>query len=232
MQFEGVDFSKVGVTQLVADQLATGNYRGREDGAPGDWLVRAWQALPEKEAEWVATAVNQALQNDSADIRAEAVRTLDICPQMADPASLLDLAETQFDLFRGLRRSTDGPQVDRGRDFVQLTASVADGERGRAFRRRTALDPVYGLHVLAVLVQKDADWVVAEADELFNVQIDPEGTRLTIAFFNLRQNSQLLAQLVKKLAQSQPPLHGRLQDTIRAKVRDEQQQRQLLALVK
>lgn len=154
--FEGIDFQAVDIPQLVQKQLAAGIYRGKWDNAPGDWLERAWQALPTEKAAQLAAAVHQALQSDSPDIRAEAVLTLDGCPQMADPAVLLNLAETQFDLFKGLRRSNDNPQTDRGRDFVQLTAGVTQGAGGRTFRRQMAQDPVYGMHVLASLTQNDA----------------------------------------------------------------------------
>lgn len=229
LTFEGVDFES-DVMHLVQVQLNNGIYRGKLDDASGDWLIRAWQALPQKEAQTMATAVNQCLINDSPDIRAEAVRTLDMCPEMADPTILLDLAKNRFELFRGLRRSSDSPQVDRGRDFVQLTASLASGDRGRDFRRQMAKDPVYGMNVLAALTQDDADWVVSHANELLNAQIDPDNSRLNIVIFNLRKKPQQLTQLVTNLA-IQKGNNGRLQSTIQAKIRDPQLQATLLAIL-
>lgn len=232
MQFEGVDLSDMDLTELVINQLATGTHRAFADSSSGEWLVRAWQSLPPNGRTHLSAAVHQALQNDSPDIRVEALRTLDMCPQMADADTLLQLAQTRFDLFRGLRSRSDGMDVDRGRDFVQLTAHVATGSQGQAFRRQMALDPTYGMNVLASLVDEDVDWVLAHADELFNTTIDPDGVRLNIVFFNLRQNPPQLAQLVKQLAQAQPALHGRLRATIQSTIRDAPLQRQLLDLVK
>ena len=163
--FENIPFSG-DLTQLVADQLATGRHRGREDSAPGDWLARAWRSLPPSERTRLTAAIHEALTHADPQVRAEAVRLLDGNPRMADPQRLLEVVERHWDLFRGLRAPHDPPDVDRGRDLVQLVADRATGPRGSRFRQRMALDPVYGLHVLAALAEEEPDWTAAHIDEL------------------------------------------------------------------
>ncbi len=228
MQFEGINLSADNLTKLVVEQLATGAYRGYNDLSPGDWLVRAWHALPSPTREQLAGAVNQALKHPSPPVRVEALRVLDMAPKMADPEVLLAIAESHFDLFRGLRRADDAVQVDRGRDFVQLTANVATGSSGSQFRHTMATDPVYGLHVLAALARLEPDWTVTHAADIVTSQLDADGTRLNILIFNFRQDWPRMQQLVHNLAQA-PALHDRLRDAILNKIKDPQHQTALLA---
>jgi len=145
------------LTRLVADQLATGRYRGREDSAPGDWLARAWHALPADERPRLTAAIHAALTHADPQVRVEAVRLLDGNPRMADPERLLDLVEQHWDLFKGLRSPLDPPGVDRGSDLVRLVADRASGSRGTHFRKNMSRDPVYGIHVLAALADEEPD---------------------------------------------------------------------------
>jgi hypothetical protein len=231
-QFGDANFSSQDETvKLIKTQLAEGIHRVREDTAPSDWVVRAWQALPQKEAGWVATAVHQSLLHDSPTVRAGALRTLDMAPQMVDAAFLLDVATNHFDLFRGLQRPGDSASTDRGRDLVQLTASVATGTSGNAFRHRLATDPTYGIHVLAALARLEPDWTAEHAADLANAQIDPDGTRLTILIFNLRHDAAHLQQFVRQLHAQELGLNGRLHHTIQAKIRDSRLQAALLAIL-
>jgi hypothetical protein len=228
MQFEGVDLSANNLTKKVIEQLATGLHRGHDDSSPSDWLVRAWETIPSPKRAQLAEAVNEALTHSSPQVRTEALRTLDMAPKMADPNVLLGIAENQFELFRGLRRPNDAPQVDRGRDFVQLTASVATGASGSQFRHKMATDPDYGLHVLASLARLEPDWTVAHVADLVAPELDSDGTRLNILIFNFRQDLARLQQLVGNLA-TVPSLHGRLRDSIQSKIKDSQSQAILLA---
>ena len=224
-QFENVAFNSSPTTkQLITDQLERGLHRGRGDSAASDWVVRAWQALPAKEAGWVADAVHDALTHPDPTVRAEAVRALQIAPRMADPDSLLNLAQNQMHLFRGLRRDEDSPNKDRGSDFVQLVASVAEGAKGRAFRRQMARDRQYGLHVLAALTQDEPEWVVAQSAVLLNPTIDPDGTRLNVVLFNLRHDPDRLQQLVTQLHREGVVGRERLLSAVRAKLRPSLQQ--------
>jgi len=206
------------LTQLVADQLATGMYRGREDSAPGDWLARAWHALPAAERPRLTAAIHAALTHVNPQVRAEAVRLLDGNPRMADPQRLLDLVERRWDLFKGLRGPLDPPSVDRGRDLVQLVADRASGSRGTHFRQTLAHDPVYGLHVLAALADEEPDWAAAHIHELVTPALDPEGTRLTVLVYNLQRRPAALRQAVVNLAARQPEIKARLAATLQAEV--------------
>lgn len=223
--------SEVHTKQLIEEQLKTGVHREKMDTAPSDWVVRAWQALPKKEAGWVATAVHQSLLHDAPAVRVEALRTLDMAPKMVDAAFLLNVATHHFDLFRGLHRPGDSANTDRGRDLVQLTASVATGTPGNAFRHHLATDPTYGMHVLAALARLEPDWTAEHAADLANAQIDPDGTRLTILIFNLRHDPAHLQAFVRQLHAQEPGLNDRLRHTIRAKIRDPHLQAALLAIL-
>jgi len=175
--FEGVEFTG-DLTQLVVEQLSTGKYRGREDGAPSDWLDRAWHALPAVERSRLSAAFNQALNHSNPNVRAEAVRLLDGNPRMADPQRLLDVVEHRWNLFKGLRGRGDSPTIDRGRDLAQLTEARATGSSGARFRQKMAPDPVYGIHVLAALAESDSTWAVDHIHELVAPALDPNGSRL------------------------------------------------------
>lgn len=213
---------------LVVKQLAEGTYRHAGDSAPSDWVARVWQDLPSKEAGWVAMAVHNALLHETPTIRAEALRTLDIAPKMANGYFLLDVVQNHFDLFRGLQRKGDSPNADRGRDLVLLTAGVVSGELAHDFRRTMATDPDYGLHVLASLTQKDVDWVVENGAKLVNDQLDPTGVRLGVILFNLRKDEKRLTQLVKNIGGSGVVDNGRLTTTIQNKIKDKTLQDKLL----
>ena len=219
------------LTQLVADQLATGKYRGREDSAPGDWLARAWHALPAAERPRLTAAIHAALTHANPQVRAEAVRLLDGNPRMADPQCLLDLVERRWDLFRGLRGPLDPPSVDRGRDLVQLVADRASGARGTHFRQTLARDPVYGLHVLAALADEEPDWAAEHIHELVTPTLDPRGTRLTVLVYNLQRRPAVLRRAVANLAARQPEIKARLAETIRAQVSAAALQAELLQLL-
>ncbi len=228
--FEDVDLSS-DLTRLVADQLATSKYRGREDSAPGDWLARAWHALPAAERPRLTAAIHAALTHANPQVRAEAVRLLDGNPRMADPQQLLDLVERRWDLFKGLRGPLDPPSVDRGRDLVQLVADHASGSRGTHFRQTLARDPVYGLHVLAALADEEPDWAAEHIHELVLPALDPQGTRLTILVYNLQRHPEALRQAVGNLVARQPAIQARLKETLQAEITDPALRQALLALV-
>lgn len=212
--------SKADTAKLIEEQLKSGLYRDKFDSGPSDWIVRTWPSLPDQEAGWVREAVHQALQHELPEVRINAITTLSSCPQMAQVELLLNLIETQFELFKGLRRPTDNEQVDKGRDFVQLVASLTTGSRGREFRRRVSLDPIYGLHVLASLTQQDGDWVIDNASTLVNQQIDPNQTRLQIILFNFRKDEKKLMQFVEKVRELQLIPQDELIKALKAKIKD------------
>lgn len=220
--------TNINTSKTIEEQLRTGLYRDKFDTGPSDWIVRIWQSLPQKEAGWVTEAVHQALQHELPEVRINAIATLSSCPQMAQAEILLNLAETQFELFKGLRRTTDNEQVDKGRDFVQLVASLATGSRGREFRRRVSLDPIYGLHVLASLTQQDGDWVIDNASILVNQQIDPNQTRLQIILFNFRKDEKRLTQFIEKVKELHLIPQDALIKAIKAKIKDTQLQNKLV----
>ncbi len=215
--FEGVEFTG-DLTQLVVEQLATGKYRGREDSAPGDWLDRAWHALPAAERSGLTSAIHKALTHSNPDVRAETVRLLDGNPRMADPQRLLEAFEQHWNLFKGLHGKNDSPGADRGRDLVQLTAARAEGTRGAHFRQKMAIDPVYGIHVLASLAEKEPAWAVEHIHELVTPELDPNGARLTVLVYNLQQRPEALRSAVANLTSRQPALKAQLEKTIRAEV--------------
>lgn len=216
--FDGVDFSG-DLAQLVFDQLATGMHRGREDSAPGDWLDRAWHALTAAERPPLTAAIHQALTHPNPEVRSEAVRLLDGNPSMADPATLLDLVEQHWDLFRGLRGPLDAPEVDRGHAMAQLAAHHGAGPRGERFRQAMARDPVYGVNVLAALAEEETAWAVEHIHELVNPELDPTGVRLNVLVFNLQRQPAMLRRAVANLLDRQPNLRERLGQVIRACVR-------------
>ena len=225
--FEGVEFTG-DLYPLVVEQLAAGRYRGREDSAPGDWLDRAWHALPPAVQTRLTAAIHQALTHSDPEVRAEAVRLLDGNPGMADPQRLLDLAEYHWDLFRGLRGPLDAPHVDRGRALLQLAAHHASGPRGARFRQTIALDPEYGICVLAALAENEPDWAAEHIHELVAPELDPNGARLTVLVYNLQQRPETLRQAVSNLATRLPELQARLAQTIRAEVRSAARRKSLL----
>jgi len=215
--FEGVEFTG-DLTQLVVDQLATGKHRGRDDGAPSDWLDRAWHALPAVERSRLTAAIHEVLTHANPDVRAEAIRLLDGNSRMADPQRLLDVVEHHWNLFKGLRGRGDSPTIDRGRDLVQLTAARATGARGAQFRQKMALDPVYGGNVLAALAESEATWAVDHIHELVAPTLDPNGSRLTVLVYNLQRRPEALRRAVANLIARQPALNDRLAQTIRNEV--------------
>ncbi len=215
--FEDVSFTG-DLIQLVADQLATGRYRGCDDGAPSDWLDRAWHALPAAERSRLTAAIHQVLTHANPDVRAEAVRLLDGNSRLADPQRLLDAVEHHWDLFEGLRGRGDSPTIDRGRDLLQLTAARATGSRGAQFRQKMALDPVYGGSVLAALAESDATWAVDHIHELVAPALDPNGSRLTVLVYNLQRRPEALRRAVANLAAKQPALNDQLAQAIRNEV--------------
>lgn len=228
VKFDKVIFDS-NVNQLVLEQFATGKHRGPSDTAPSDWVVRAWQALPAQAASWVASAVHNALLDTSPVVRAEALRTLDLAPKMMDVSFLLDVVQNHFDLFRGLKRSGDSANTDRGRDLVQLVAGGATGQHGRLFRRQMAIDPNYGIYVLAMLTREDADWVIQNSSQLVNQKIDSGGKRLEIILFNLRKNETQLKQFVKVLIENNLVDNSHLTRAIQTKIRDTSLQHKLLS---
>ncbi len=229
-RFEGVDLNENNIESIVLEQLTTGKYRSKFDNAPGDWLIRAWKSISIPARRQIEAAVNQTLYHTDPAMRVEALATLDMATDMADPFVLVDLAENHFELFKGLQRESDPADKDRGRDFVRLTANVASDTHGDPFRHKMALDATYGSSVLAALARLEPHWTAEHASELVAKQLDPDGNRLNILIFNLRNNPQNLKAFVQNLAK-QPDMNGRLRTTIQAKIRDEQLQQELLALV-
>ena len=225
--FDGVDFSG-DLAQLVFDQLAKGMHRGREDSAPGDWLDRAWHALPPAERSPLTAAVHQALTHPNPAVRSEAVRLLDGNPSMANPTCLLELVEQHWDLFKGLRGPLDSPEVDRGHAMAQLTAHHAAGPRGELFRQTMARDPVYGENVLAALAYEETSWVIEHIHELVTPELDPNDVRLNVLVFNLQQQPAMLRRAVANLLDRQPNLRERLAQVIRASVRSRRLRANLL----
>jgi len=230
ISFEGMEFTG-DLTRLVADQLATGRYRGREDSAPGDWLARAWHALPADERPRLTAAIHAALTHADPQVRVEAVRLLDGNPRMADPERLLDLVEQHWDLFKGLRSPLDPPGVDRGSDLVRLVADRASGSRGTHFRKNMSRDPVYGIHVLAALADEEPEWAAEHIHELVTPALDPHGMRLKVLVYNLRRRPAVLRKAVTVLAARQPACKARLTETIRAQVGAAALQAELLRLL-
>ncbi len=225
--FEGVDFTG-DLYLLVVEQLAAGRYRGREDSAPGDWIDRAWRALPPAVQAQLTAAIHQALTHPDPEVRAGAVRLLDGNPRIADPQRLLDLAENHWELFRGLRGPLDPPDVDRGRALLQLAAHHASGLRGAQFRQRMALDPEYGICVLAALAENEPAWAAEHIHELAAPELDPHGARLTVLVYNLQRRPETLRQAAARLAGRYPGLMARLAQTIRAEVRSAALKKSLL----
>lgn len=214
---EGVEFTG-DLAQLVADQLATGRYRGREDSAPSDWLDRAWHALPASERSRLTDAIHQALTHADPQVRSEALRFFDGNPRLADPQRLLDLVEHHWDLFKGLRGPLDSPDTDRGNTLAQLTADRATGARGARFRKSMALDPEYGDWVLAALVEEESEWASEHIHELVTPALDPNGSRLTVLVFNLQYRPAALRRAIINLVVARPALKVQLVQTIRAEV--------------
>jgi hypothetical protein len=226
-KFDGVDFNG-DLTQLVFDQLATGMYRGREDSAPGDWLDRAWHALPAAEQPLLTAAIHRALAHPNPEVRSEAVRLLDGNPSMANPEYLLDLVERQWDLFKGLRGPLDPPGIDRGHAMAQLAAHLATGPRGVHFRQTMARDLVYGMDVLAALAENETAWAVEHIHELVAPELDPSGTRLNVLVVNLQRRPALLRRAVANLVARQPNIQARLAQVISESVNSARLRAQLL----
>jgi hypothetical protein len=229
--FEKVSFNG-DLIQLVTEQLATGKYRGREDSAPGDWLARAWHALPRTERSHLTAAIHQVLTHSNPQVRAEAVRLLNGNRCMADPQRLLNLVEQHWDLFRGLRGPQDAPGIDRGCDLVQLVADRVRGSHGAYFRQTMALDPVYGIHVLAALAEEDTVWTAEHIHELVTPELDPNGSRLNVLVYNLQQWPEAMQNALANLAGRQPALKERLAQVIRSEVRSSELRNELLQILK
>ncbi len=225
--FEGVAFTG-DLTQLVADQLATGRYRGREDSAPSDWLDRAWHALPASDRSRLTDAIHRALTHADPQVRSEALRFLDGNPRLADSQRLLDLVENHWYLFKGLRSPLDSPDTDRGNTLVQLAADCATGERGARFRKSMAFDPEYGDWVLAALAEEESEWAAEHIHELVAPALDPNGSRLTVLVFNLQECPEVLRCAVINLAAHRPTLKAQLAKTIRAEVDSAELREELL----
>lgn len=228
--FDGVDFSG-DLDQLVAEQLASGMHRGREDSAPCDWIERVWHALTPAEQSRLIAAVHQALTHPNPEVRSGALRLLDGNASWGDPQYLLDLIEQRWDLFEGLRGPLDPPDMDRGHTLVRVAAHLARGARGTQFRRAMALDPVYGINVLAALSGDEPVWAADHIHELAAPELDPTGARLRVLVFNLQRSPGRLRRAVVNLAARQPNLRARLAETIRAEVGSTMIQRRLLRLL-
>jgi hypothetical protein len=230
--FEGVDLGlTVDLDQLVAIQLSKGQYSGEQDQSPSDWLIRAWGKLSPEGQDCLSSSVHRVLLHESPTVRAEAVRTLDVCSHMAQPQLLLYLAEHHFDLFRGVRRAEDPPDMDRGSDFVQLVCAVAGGAEGSRFRREMAFDPTYGGDVLPSLVRHEPDWVVDHIARLVHLDLDPLGFRLQLLLSRLQGNTDRLRRVVANLAGKGPALRARLRMLLRRQIHCPELYAELLALM-
>lgn len=221
--FEGVTFDEsTNWERLVVEQLQSGTHRGRNDFAPGDWLVRAWKTLPSGYKGQLENAIYDALTHSDEDVRMGALRIIDGGLGKLQYSRILPLAETQL----------GQPEGERGGQFsVDLVrlASGATGSKGKRFRRKLALDKTHGVGVLAATVRYDVAWVIDNAARLVDESIDPQGKRLPILLFNLfRHHKKELEQFVKAL-KDEPQMRLRLSQVIKDEVSDKALRDRLLA---
>lgn len=230
--FEGVNLgSQINIEHLVFKQLQYGTHRGKQDGSPGDWLIRAFYELPSEVQKRISDAVNKALCHSSSDIRVEALRVLSICPEMIQSNFLLELMQNQFELFKGLRRSTESIDIDRGHDFVKLLASQLQGNEAKIFRHHMVFDPTYGESVMASLVKREPDWILEHITELVEPNLDLMGRRLKTVIFRLglRQDKSRLRILVEKLAKKLPQLRKTIESLLEEYITDKQLRKELMS---
>ncbi len=217
--------------EQVASQLRFGLHRDKWDSGPGDWLIRAWKALPPAGRERLSDAVHGALLHAEPEVRLGALGTLDMCSKMGQPDKLLKIVTEHFELFRGLRGQNDPPDRDRGRTLVRLTGALVKRDRGRAFRRSMAYDPVYGTDVLAAQARSDPEWLLDHLRELLDPALDPRGHRLDVLVFNFRTSASRLRRLLEELSDRDRWPAELCANVLREHVRDQDLLRELLAVL-
>jgi hypothetical protein len=162
--FENVHLGPtVDLDDLVAKQLENGLLRGRQDGRPADWLVRAWfePKLSPALRQRLAASIHRGLSHPNLNVVAEAVAALDGCPQMQDSAALNSFAAVDSEdaqdrlttLFRQLRAQDSR---DRGADLLRIILQHATLPSAIRLSRSLALSKEFGRVTLAYLCQDRA----------------------------------------------------------------------------